>query len=54
VEILDHYFNNVCELDLVFNFHKVLSTACTLHLQGLVTSIALMFDGLDRTFSGIQ
>ncbi len=23
VEILDHYFNNVCELDLVFNFHKV-------------------------------
>jgi hypothetical protein len=24
VEILDHYFENVCELDLVFNFHKVL------------------------------
>ncbi len=23
VEILDHYFENVCELDLVFNFHKV-------------------------------
>ncbi len=23
VEILDHYFQNVCELDLVFNFHKV-------------------------------
>ena len=23
VEILDHYFSNVCELDLVFNFHKV-------------------------------
>jgi hypothetical protein len=23
VEILDHYFKNVCELDLVFNFHKV-------------------------------
>lgn len=23
VEILDHYFNNVCELDLVFNFHRV-------------------------------
>lgn len=22
VEILDHYFENVCELDLVFNFHK--------------------------------
>jgi AP-2 complex subunit sigma-1 len=22
VEILDHYFENVCELDLVFGFHK--------------------------------
>ena len=25
VEILDHYFSNVCELDLVFNFHKACS-----------------------------
>lgn len=23
VEALDRYFNNVCELDLIFNFHKV-------------------------------
>ena len=23
VELLDRYFGNVCELDLVFNFHKV-------------------------------
>ncbi|KAL4187657.1 hypothetical protein AMTRI_Chr09g40090 [Amborella trichopoda] len=23
VEIMDHFFSNVCELDLVFNFHKV-------------------------------
>jgi hypothetical protein len=23
VQILDHYFGNVCELDLVFGFHKV-------------------------------
>jgi len=23
VELLDQYFGNVCELDLVFNFHKV-------------------------------
>lgn len=22
VEVLDHYFENVCELDLVFGFHK--------------------------------
>lgn len=25
VEILDEYFGNVCELDLVFNFYKVVS-----------------------------
>jgi hypothetical protein len=24
VELLDQFFGNVCELDLVFNFHKVL------------------------------
>ena len=23
VEVLDRYFGNVCELDLIFNFHKV-------------------------------
>ena len=23
VETLDKYFGNVCELDLIFNFHKV-------------------------------
>ena len=23
VEVLDHYFGSVCELDLVFNFYKV-------------------------------
>lgn len=25
VEILDRYFGNVCELDLIFNFYKVWS-----------------------------
>lgn len=25
VEVLDRYFGNVCELDLIFNFHKVLN-----------------------------
>ena len=23
MEVLDKYFGNVCELDLIFNFHKV-------------------------------
>jgi len=26
VEVLDQFFGNVCELDLVFNFHKVRSS----------------------------
>lgn len=33
VEILDHYFSNVCELDLVFNFHKVRLAALHHELQ---------------------
>lgn len=24
VEMLDKYFGNVCELDIIFNFHKVI------------------------------
>lgn len=34
VEILDKYFGNVCELDLIFNFHKVwyISYMCRLIL----------------------
>jgi AP-1 complex subunit sigma 1/2 len=24
VELLDKYFGNVCELDIIFNFHKVI------------------------------
>ena len=24
VELLDTYFGNVCELDIIFNFHKVI------------------------------
>jgi AP-2 complex subunit sigma-1 len=28
VEVLDAFFGNVCELDLVFNFYKVSEGAC--------------------------
>jgi len=28
VEVLDRYFGNVCELDIIFNFHKVGLRAC--------------------------
>ena len=34
VEILDTYFQNVCELDLVFNFYKVYSILDEVFLAG--------------------
>ena len=34
VEMLDLYFGNVCELDLVFNFHKVYSIIVEFFLAG--------------------
>lgn len=32
VELLESYFSNVCELDIVFNFNKVGLTRCTRYL----------------------
>ena len=31
VEVLDRYFGNVCELDLIFNFHKVGYSTVIIH-----------------------
>jgi hypothetical protein len=39
VEVLDQYFGNVCELDLVFNFHKVYASR-TRHEQTRIDSRA--------------
>lgn len=36
VEILDEYFGNVCELDLVFNFFKVYAMLDELFMAGEV------------------
>lgn len=36
VEVLDHFFGNVCELDLVFNFHKVYMILDEMFLAGEV------------------
>lgn len=40
VEILDHYFSNVCELDIIFNFHKVRTFPLSWCLLG---SLPLLF-----------
>ena len=34
VEVLDQYFGNVCELDLVFNFYKVYTIVDEMFLAG--------------------
>lgn len=34
VEVLDAYFENVCELDLVFNFYKIYSVLDEMFLAG--------------------
>ena len=43
VEVLDSFFGNVCELDLVFNFYKVRMTLFVIScvLQGL----SMLFHG---------
>ncbi|KAH3877834.1 hypothetical protein DPMN_001712 [Dreissena polymorpha] len=34
IEVLNDYFHNVCELDLIFNFHKVYSVVDEMFLAG--------------------
>ena len=34
VEVLDHFFGSVCELDLVFNFHKAYTDHRRVHPRG--------------------
>eukprot|EP00656_Telonema_subtile_P052449 TRINITY_DN7316_c0_g1_i1.p1 TRINITY_DN7316_c0_g1~~TRINITY_DN7316_c0_g1_i1.p1 ORF type:complete len:143 (+),score=48.90 TRINITY_DN7316_c0_g1_i1:158-586(+) len=40
VELLDQYFGNVCELDLVFNFHKVLAVVDEFILAGELMEVS--------------
>ena len=40
VELLDKYFGNVCELDLVFNFHKVYALLDEFILAGEVQEVS--------------
>ena len=48
VEMLDRYFGNVCELDLVFNFHKAYTILDEFILAGELqeTSQAVMLERL--------
>ncbi len=50
VEMLDRYFGNVCELDLVFNFHKAYTILDEFILAGELqeTSQAVMLERLVR------
>jgi len=50
VEVLDSYFGNVCELDLVFNFHKVYEVVDEMILAGEImeTSKVKILQRLDE------
>lgn len=45
VEVLDRYFGNVCELDLIFNFHKVRSLSLFLFLLYAMRDFYLCLKG---------
>lgn len=55
VECLDQYFGNVCELDIVFNFHKVFSLLDEMIIGGeimetsknMIMAILKKMDGMD-------
>ncbi|ODV97181.1 hypothetical protein PACTADRAFT_38892 [Pachysolen tannophilus NRRL Y-2460] len=40
VEVLDSFFNNVCELDLVFNFYKVYAIMDEVFMAGEIEEIS--------------
>ena len=50
VEVLDQYFGNVCELDLIFNFHKVYAVIDELIMGGevLETSKAVILSSVKK------
>ena len=48
VEVLDHYFSNVCELDLVFNFHKVYQVIDEFILAGEIQARSIHWSPYDR------
>ena len=50
VEVLDKYFGNVCELDLIFNFHKVRNQ--TLLLIFVPQTLSFLMAGCDKVAPG--
>ena len=54
VEILDEYFGNVCELDLVFNFYKVYAILDEVFLAGeLMETSKMLVRRIPRNCLGI-
>ncbi len=61
VEILDQYFGNVCELDIIFNFHKAYYLLDELFVSGfmcesskkeVLRTCATMDDMMDESKDG--
>ncbi len=51
VEVLNEYFHNVCELDLVFNFYKVIKAFCSFLIYLLIILMFLqVYSVVDEMF----
>jgi len=50
VELLDKFFNSVCELDLVYNFHKIYAIVDEIYLGGEIqeTSKRVILDRIEK------
>lgn len=53
VEVLDQFFGNVCELDLVFNFYKVCFLCVVVPLGNRGLCVVWMANALLRFLSGL-
>eukprot|EP01028_Stygiella_incarcerata_P007156 TRINITY_DN2937_c0_g1_i1.p2 TRINITY_DN2937_c0_g1~~TRINITY_DN2937_c0_g1_i1.p2 ORF type:complete len:122 (+),score=28.88 TRINITY_DN2937_c0_g1_i1:227-592(+) len=59
VEVLDRYFGNVCELDLIFNFHKAYYLLDELFIGGELhetskRSVLRIVSAQDRMMEGVE
>ena len=41
LQVLDRYFGNVCELDLIFNFHKAYHILDELLISGVLSALSI-------------
>jgi len=54
VEVLDKYFGNVCELDIVFNFHKAFGILDEMIIGGRLNYLEIYFKYFRRNNGNLK